>query len=98
MLVLETTTEVPPESWVRLQVNDQLPSPAGAATPAADQHFTIEVERAFFIDGFKCGSQCDPDAANPVQMRAEVKVTEFAKAVKALDLSTTPARAVAKPA
>jgi hypothetical protein len=98
MVVLETTSEVRPESWVRLQIDPQVPSPVGPATPAAEQHFTIEVEKAFFVNGFKCTSQCDPDAANPVEMRAEVKVTDFAKAVKALDLSATPARAVTKPA
>ncbi|MEO7270875.1 MAG: MG2 domain-containing protein [Vicinamibacterales bacterium] len=98
MVVLETTSEVRPESWVRLQVDPQIPSPAGPATPAVEQHFTIEVEKAFFVNGFKCTSQCDPDGANPVEMRAEVTVTDFAKAVKALDLSATPARAVAKPA
>ena len=98
LVVLETTDEVPPESWVRLQVDDQLPSPSGPATPASAQHFTIQVEKAFFVDGFKCDTGCDPDSANPVQMRAEVKVTAFAKAVKALDLSATPARAVGRPA
>ena len=98
LVVLETTAEVPPESWLRLQLDDQMPSPAGSATPPSEQHFTIEVEKAFFVDGFKCETQCDPDAANAVEMRAEVKVTDFARAVKALDLSTTPARAVTKPA
>ena len=67
LVVFETTSAVPPESWVRLQLDDRLPSQAGGATPAGPQHFTIEVEKAFFIDGFKCETQCDPDAANGVR-------------------------------
>ena len=98
LVVFETTGEVPPEAWVRLQLDNQVPSPAGSATPAAEQRFTIQVEKAFFVDGFRCEAQCDPDRANPVRMRAEVKVTDFAKAVRALDLSATPPRAVTKPA
>jgi hypothetical protein len=42
--------------------------------------------------------ECDPDGWNPVRMRSDVKVAEFAKAVKALDLTAAPARPVTKAA
>ena len=71
---------------------------AGRAAPASDQQFTIEVEKAFFIDGFSCSTECDPERWNPVGMRSDVKVAEFAKAVKALDLTAAPARPVTKAA
>ncbi len=98
LVALETTADVPPESWVRLRLDERVPSPAGRATPAGDQHFTIEAEKAFFIDGFRCSIECDPDAWNPVRMRSEVKVTEFAKAMKALDVTAAPTRSVTKAA
>jgi alpha-2-macroglobulin len=98
LLAFETTMVVPPESHVRLRIDERVPSPAGRAMPASDQQFTIEVEKAFFIDGFRCSIECDPDGWNPVRMRSEVKVAEFAKAVKAVDLTAAPARSVTKAA
>jgi uncharacterized protein YfaS (alpha-2-macroglobulin family) len=97
LVAFETMAPVVPESWVRLRLDEQLPSPAGRATPGADQHFTIEVEKAFFIDGFRCTAECDPDGWNPVRMRSEVKASEFSKAVTALELAATPVP-VSKPA
>ena len=44
------------------------------------QTYTVEVEKAFFIDGFECTSQCDGDVGNPLRMRVPVKVTDFAAA------------------
>jgi alpha-2-macroglobulin len=99
LVALETTTLVPPESWVKLGLDRQLPSPAGPATPASVQSFTIEVEKAFFIDGFRCRVECDPDGWNPIEMRSEVKAADFAKVVSATELTTpTTARPVARPA
>ena len=72
---------VPPESWVKLQLDAALPSPAGRATPGQPQNFTIEAERAFFIDGFRCTAECDADGWNPLRMRSEVKVADFAAAL-----------------
>ena len=44
------------------------------ATPADDADFTIEVEKAFFIDGFRCTANAIPIGWNPLRMRSEVKV------------------------
>ncbi|HEX6972991.1 MAG TPA: Ig-like domain-containing protein, partial [Vicinamibacterales bacterium] len=87
LVVLETTTAVQPESWVQLTVDGTVPSPAGAATPGKDQSFTIQVEPAFFIDGFYCRAECDPDAWNPVRMRREVNVKAFAASLTAVDIT-----------
>jgi hypothetical protein len=37
LVVLETVTEVPPESWVRVVLDEALRSPAGPATPGVAQ-------------------------------------------------------------
>jgi alpha-2-macroglobulin len=97
LVVFESTTPVVPESWVKLQLDAALPSPAGRATPATPQSYTVEVEPAFFVEGFSCRQSCDPDDYNPVRLRNLVKVTEFSAAVTANDITAAP-RPVAKAA
>lgn len=98
LVVLESITPVPPESWTRLMLDDKLPSPAGTATPGRTQEYTVQAEHAFFVDAFACSSACDPESFNPLKMRRPVKASEFAKAISVADI-TTPGReqAVAKP-
>jgi len=91
LAVFESDTRVLPESWVKLSLSPGLRSPAGSATPGKPQTFTIHAERAFFIDGFRCRAECDPDRWNPVQMRRAVKVADFAAAATATDVTATPA-------
>ncbi len=98
LVAFETVTPVQPESWVRLTVDATVPSPAGSATPGQPQSYTIEAERAFFVDGFYCRTECDPEAWNPIRMRSEVEVKAFAAAVSVTDITTTPEQAVSRPA
>jgi uncharacterized protein YfaS (alpha-2-macroglobulin family) len=98
LVALETTTAVPPESFVGLRLDERLPSPAGRATPSDPQQFTIEVEKTFFVEGFRCTTACDPDAWNPLQLTSDVKVSQFGSAVAASAVTGAgPARSVAKP-
>ena len=99
LVVFETESVVLPESWVKLTLDGKLRSPAGSATPGKTQSFTIEAEHAFFIDGFYCHTSCDPDYRNPIQMRSAVKVTDFATAASAKDVTAAPVDVVkaAKP-
>jgi hypothetical protein len=90
LAVFEADTKVLPESWVKLTLDGTLKSPAGPATPAGSQTFTVHADRAFFIDGFRCRTQCDPDRWNPVQTRAPVKIADFAAAVNATDVTAAP--------
>src|SRR5262249_3042897 len=99
LVPLETTTVVKPESWVKLVLDGLLPSPAGPATPGQLQTYTVEAERAFFIEDFYCTSACDGDASNPLSMRVPVKVADFAAALRAIDITGTdqPVRKLATP-
>ena len=56
LVVFETVTRVPPESWVKLTLGAALKSPAGAATPGKPQEYTMKAEPAFFVSGFDCSS------------------------------------------
>ena len=87
LVALETTTVVRPESWVKLNLDGAMPSPAGPATPRSAQNYTIEVEPAFFIRGFYCTQACDADRRNPIEMTTSVRATDFAVAIRATDIS-----------
>src|SRR5262245_29545928 len=100
LAVFETDTKVLAESWVKLSLDGKLRSAAGPATPAKEQTHVVHAERAFFIDGFRCSSECDPDRWNPIRARAPVKVADFAAAITATDVTLAPAevrKAAAKP-
>ena len=95
LVAFEATVPVRPESWVRIELDETLPSRAGPATPGVAQDHTLTVEPAFFINGFECRTECDADAANPIVMRSSVKVADFAAAITATDITEAP-RAVAR--
>ena len=81
LVAFESTTAVPSESWVKVVLDGRLPSPAGVAVPGTEQSYVVQVEPAFFINGFDCTAECDPDRRNPLHLRREVKVAAFADAV-----------------
>ena len=87
---------MPPDSWLRITVRPDVPSPAGPETPGADQVFTIKLERTFFIDGFDCTSGCDPERWNPARLRADAAADGWRKAVSVVDV-TDPKRARTMP-
>jgi uncharacterized protein YfaS (alpha-2-macroglobulin family) len=87
LVVVELTTAVPPESYVRIQTDGSVPSPAGRAVAGVSENFVIEAERAFFVDGIYCRAQCDPDAYNSIRFRAPVKAAVFAANLKADDIT-----------
>ena len=88
MVVLQATTPVPPESWVRLETDGRIPSLAGLATSGRIQNYTIKVEPTFLVNRFVCQSACDPDDHNPIQFRVAVKAEVFAAALKVTDVTT----------
>ena len=87
MVVLQATTPVPPESWVRLETDGRIPSLAGLATSGRTQNYTIKVEPTFLVNRFVCQSACDPDDHNPIQFRVAVKAEAFAAALKVTDVT-----------
>ncbi len=94
LVVLETRDVIPSESWVTLTLDSRLPSPGGPATPEKSQEYVVKVEQAFFVDHVYCANECNPDNSNPLQFRRPVKVTDFARAASAKDV-TAPAQQVA---
>ncbi|MGE5358103.1 MAG: MG2 domain-containing protein, partial [Bacteroidales bacterium] len=89
LVVLETTTPVPPGSWVRLVLDESLPSPGGPLTPGRIQEYTVQAEDAFFVSGFRCRRGCNPEAFNPIELRRAVKIVDLVPAVRATDVTTS---------
>jgi uncharacterized protein YfaS (alpha-2-macroglobulin family) len=87
-VVFEVVTDVDPEAWLHLTLAGTLRSPAGPATPGATQSYTVQTEKAFFIDGFLCTTACDPDSRNPLLVRTRVNVEDFAKAATVVDAAS----------
>jgi len=99
MVVLQVTTPVPPESWVRIELDGHLASLGGLATSGRVQNYIVKVEPAFFADRFRCEAACDPDNHNPIHFRVPVKAAAFAAALTAMDITAPNGeRALAKSA
>ena len=93
LVVLKTTAAPPPESWIAVTIAPGVRGRGGAAEPDEEQTYTLELERAFFIDGFECHAQCDPSNWNPVRMRAPVRVDTASAALTVADITTPSAPA-----
>ena len=100
LVALESTTPIPSESWVKLLLNEQLPSPAGDEVPGVPQTFIVEVEPAFFVNDFQCcGAAAIRTTATRSSCAQAVKVTDFAGAVRVTDITVAgTSEAGAKPA
>jgi len=90
-VALRVTTPVPPDSWVRIDTDGQVPARAGLAVSRNVQSHTVQVEQTFFVQGVYCNTECDPDNGNPIQFRVPVKAIDFAAALQARDV-TDPRR------
>ena len=87
LVVLQLTTPVPPDSWVVVELDGRLPSMEGGALSLKAQDYTIQVEPAFFVNGFRCQAACDPDWRNGIEFRVPVKADAFTAALRAADIT-----------
>lgn len=87
LVALQASQPIPPDSWVRVSIDGQTPSPAGGAVAAKAEGYVIKVEPTFFATAFVCATECDPDTNNPIRFRGDVKRDAFALALSALDIT-----------
>jgi alpha-2-macroglobulin len=97
LVVVESIDPIPSESWIRLELDARVPSPAGPATPGRVQEHTVKVEQALFVDRMECATQCNPDNANVIWFRSPVKVPDFSRATSVRDVTGGREVALAKP-
>ena len=98
LVVLQTTTVPPPESWIRAEVGVGMPGIEGRATSPRPQSYTMQLEETFFVDDPTCAAQCDPDRWNPLRLRREALTSSVRKAFSATDVTAATARPLAKTA
>ena len=96
LVVLQTTTVPPTESWIELTVPAGMRGAQGTAPTPRPQTYTMELEPTFFVDEPKCLTECNPDSWNPVRLRREVLTERARKAFSLTDISTAAAKPVAR--
>ncbi len=97
LVVFEATAEVPTESWVKVSIDDRVPSPQGTATPGKTQSYTIHCEPTFFIDGFGATAAVNPDLYNPIKFRSQVVAKEVRPLVTVTDITQSSQEHVVQP-
>jgi len=97
LVVLEAGETVPPESWVRVDIDAAVPAIKGREVPGIVQQHQLELEPTFFVNGFRCTNECDPDDWNPIHLRRSVDVETIQKVLSVRDL-TDPKQPIVGPA
>ena len=96
LVVLQTTTVPPTESWIELTVPAGMRGVQGNVPTPRPQTYTMELEPTFFVDEPACLTQCDPDRWNPLRLRREVLTANARKAFSLTDVTTATARPLAR--
>ena len=96
LVVLQTTTVPPTESWIELTVPSGMRGVQGNAPTPRPQTYTMELEPTFFVDEPKCLTECDPDQWNPVRLRREALTDNARKAFSLTDITTATAKPLAR--
>lgn len=98
LVVLETTTAVPTDSWIRVELDTKVPAIAGRETPTAVQHYVVQVEPTFFVQTFWCTSECNPERYNPLRLRNAVKLEDLRARMTVTDVTDAARESPIKPA
>jgi uncharacterized protein YfaS (alpha-2-macroglobulin family) len=96
LVVLQTASVPPTESWIAVEVPAGMRGVQGNAPTPRPQTYTMELEPTFFVDEPSCVTQCDPDRWNPLRLRRETLTADIRKAIGVTDISTATARPVAR--
>ena len=75
LVVLETTTPVPPEAWVRVSVATTVPSPAGPEKPRGGAEYRSRRSRRSSSTASTATRACPADAGITFRFRAPVRTT-----------------------
>ncbi len=99
LVVLETKPGVPPDTWIRVLLDDRLAQSARHARTGRTQTFTIELEPTFFVNALDCATGCDPERFTGINFRAGsgVRFEDVRKAVTVTDITDPAKEVVLKP-
>lgn len=98
LVVLEVTAPVPTESWVRIEIDPTVPAIEGRSLPDTLQSRRIAAERTFFVDGFRCRAECDPDWWNPIELRGSIEIARIQTVLSVRDTTDPKQQPLVAPA
>ena len=84
--VIETIAAPPPEAWLTVTLDDQLPAAEGPEKHASQQT-QVRMEPAFFIDTYRCTPWCDPAGSQAVRFRRGIDFEAFERTLSVRDIS-----------
>lgn len=87
MAVLETTAVPAVNAWIRVAIGKSARGAQGVVPAGREQEYTIKLEPALFIEGFRCQTACDPDDYNPLQFSSRVEARPLSRALSVTDLT-----------
>lgn len=97
LVVLETVWPPSSEGWMRVALDGRLPAAAGRATPGREQSHVVQLERALFVEGFYCRTQCDADGYNVARLSADVRLDALKRATTIRDITDPAQEAPVRP-
>ncbi len=86
LVVLETTTAPPPESWLTVTIDGAMPSLAGRETPPAHSAI-VKLEPAFFVTGTSCPTVCEESSVPSIRLTRTVEWDVLPPAVTVTDVT-----------
>lgn len=97
LVVLESVSAPAIEGWVQIVLDNRVPAIQGRATPSSEQRYIVRLEPALFVDRFYCASQCDADAYNIAELRANVRLDALKRAATVRDITSPAQETVVRP-
>jgi uncharacterized protein YfaS (alpha-2-macroglobulin family) len=95
LVVLQTTTVPPPESWIKVEVPAGMRGVQGMVGTPRPQTYTMQLEPTFFVDEPGCRADCDPDRWNPLRLRRTALTSAVRKAFSVADVGGPGAQPIA---
>jgi uncharacterized protein YfaS (alpha-2-macroglobulin family) len=97
LLIIEVTDPTPPDSWVRVELDSNIPAAEGRAVPGRLQSRRVEAEPTFFVTGFRCRAECAPDEWNPIWLRGNVDLSGIQKFISARNITSVSPQPIVSP-
>jgi uncharacterized protein YfaS (alpha-2-macroglobulin family) len=89
LLVIETTTAIPPETHLNVLLDGELAKGGQTVRSGKKQQYTVELEPAFFVKTINCIAKCDPELSHRIELRTRggVAFKGLRKAVTVADIT-----------
>lgn len=97
LVVLETRGAPPTDAWIKIWLDGRVPAAGGAESGRETQEYTLKLEPTLFVDGLVCSAACDPEAYNPLRLRASVTPKQLRSVLSVWDMTDPAQEKLQKP-